>query len=312
MPGGLHRTGNRRLLRVALLAALIMGAATPALADETPEQSKPRIATVDWGQAQTLTAIGAPPVAAGQLVGYRSWVGGPDLPSTTRDIGLRAQPNMELLAQIAPDVITLTTLYGSLEPRLAQIAPAKIIDVYGTGGDVWANTIASTRALARLAERTMAGERLIADSELQIAELADRVQTPDPPVLVVQFMDARHVRVYGEGSLIKATLERLGIGSAWTADTTQWGFALVPIERLAEIGNARMVVMGPVPVGVVDELQASALWQNLPSVDHEPVYYIDAVWSFGGLPSATRFARLIVTALNAPPAGLPVRQGADS
>lgn len=256
-----------------------------------------RVAAIDWGQAQTLTAMGVPPVAAGEVESYNTWVGAPKLPASTIDIGLRAQPNLELLAQIDPDLITITSMYAGLKPLLSRIAPVKVIDIYSDDSPVWEATINATRALGRAVEHPEAAERLICRTKAKIAALAEQLPANVPPLLIVQFKDARHVRVYGQGSLIDATLERLGLDNAWRGPTGPWGAALVPLARLASIKHARMVVVEPIPVGVADALEDSVIWQRLPAVDGQPVLRIPGVWSYGGLPSATRFAKLIVDAL---------------
>ena len=87
------------------------------------------------------------------------------------------------------------------------------------------------------------------------------------------------------------------LDNAWQETTTRWGVATVALDRLARISDARIVVMGPVPVGVTDKIADNRIWQTLPAVQHTPPIYIPAVWSFGGLPSASRFARLIADAL---------------
>ncbi len=296
-PGARHRRAAiiKRVLALCLCAWVLSVHAQDQ--SESGATDIPRVAAIDWGQAQTLTALGVPPVAAGQIDSYNIWVGQPKLPATTQELGLRAQPNMELLSQLDLDLITLTSMYASSESRLSEIAPVKRIDIYQRAGDVWGNTLQATRELAQSVGRQQAGEQLIRDTEQQIATLAARLDDDTPALLVVQFMDARHVRVYGARSLIEATIERLGLTNAWQGETLMWGFALVPLQRLAEINDAVMVVMGPIPVGVEASLARSVIWQSLPIVRAGNVVHIPGVWSYGGLPSATRFARLIVDAM---------------
>ncbi|RUA22576.1 hypothetical protein DSL92_05165 [Billgrantia gudaonensis] len=44
------------------------------------------------------------------------------------------------------------------------------------------------------------------------------------PLLLVQFLDARHVRIYGSNSLPGIVLERLGLRNAWDSPSSRWGF----------------------------------------------------------------------------------------
>ena len=290
----------RALGRLLLVAGLLVGMAAHAA---------PRLVTVDWGIAQNLTAMGVPPIGVGQIAGYRSWVAGPPLPSATREIGLRAQPNMELLSQLDPDWILITELYAGQADRLAEVAPVSIVDVYFSQGDgdsdVWNNTIAAVNKLGTIAQRPAAAKALIARTQSAIQQQAARLPADTKPLLIVQFVDESHVRVYGEGSLVAATAERMGLDNAWQQATTRWGVATVALDRLARVPDAQIVVMGPVPVGVADKIADNRIWQTLPSVQHTPPIYIPAVWSFGGLPSASRFARLIADALTDAPAGPP-------
>jgi iron complex transport system substrate-binding protein len=74
-----------------------------------PPAPRRRIATVDWTIAETLLALGSPRWRWGMWP-YRAWVGEPQLPAGVIDIGLRAQPNRELLAELKPDLILISPL----------------------------------------------------------------------------------------------------------------------------------------------------------------------------------------------------------
>ncbi|WP_353219350.1 iron-siderophore ABC transporter substrate-binding protein [Salinisphaera sp. S4-8] len=286
---------SRRAIRIGwLLGLALFFCAMPGGAQA---KDTPRVAVIDWGQAQTLIALGAPPVAMSQIPAYNEWVAAPDVPDGVRDLGLRVQPNMELLSQLDIDVVTITSMYSGLRERLAPIAPVEMIDVYDGNGAVWDKTVESTRRLGALVGREAAAEALIDDTQARIAACAAQVPNDIKPLLVVQFMDARHVRVYTEDSLVGSVLKRMDIANAWQAGGNYWGFATVPLERLASIENARMVVVKPLPVGVAEEIESSVLWHHLPAVNNAPVLYVPPVWGFGGLPSASRFARVLVAAL---------------
>jgi iron complex transport system substrate-binding protein len=118
-----------------------------------------------------------------------------------------------------------------------------------------------------------------------------------PPLLVVQFIDERHVRVFGRHSLFEAVMQRLGLRNAWQGETNDWGFSVASLEQFLSIPEARLVVVDPIPVGVSERLQEPGLWQHLPLVQQAPVLHLPAVWSFGGVLAARRFATLLSEAL---------------
>lgn len=280
----------RRLrILVALLLALGLAASPRALA-------QPAIATLDWTLAETLVALGVTPVGVAQVDAYHAWVGAPRLPEASVDLGLRSQPNLELLANLAPDHLMISPMFANLAPRLSHIAPVTTLPLYTPGRETWPQLRDLTHEVGRLAEREAAAERLIAETEARLADLQQRLPERVPPLLVVQFMDERHVRVFGEGGLYQAVMARLGLENAWRGEPNAWGFSLVGLEQLAGL-EARLVVVEPYPVGVEAALADSGLWQQQPSVRNDSLITLPPVWSFGALPSAIRFAEHLVAAL---------------
>ncbi|MCK2184304.1 iron-siderophore ABC transporter substrate-binding protein [Halomonas getboli] len=274
---------------------LLLLAALPALADSPPLKT-PRLATLDWTLAETLTALGTPPAAVGQTDAYRAWVGEPTLPDSVVDLGLRTQPNLELLADLAPDRILVTPMFANLAPRLEAIAPVDDLTLYTPGRDTWAEMRELTRRVADIVDRPEAATRLIEDTESRLDDLKARLGADAPPLLIVQFMDARHVRVFGDNGLYQAVIDRLGLQNAWSGRTNAWGFSLVGLEALADL-DARLVVVEPYPAGVREALADSGLWQRLVERSRGEPLILPPVWSFGALPSARRFAEQLVTAL---------------
>ncbi|MCR3967456.1 ABC transporter substrate-binding protein [Aeromonas veronii] len=285
------------------LLAPFMLQAEPAMpaAAELPQtdavKSLPRIATVDWTIAETLLALGVTPLAVGDASPYQAWVGEPRLPAGVVDIGLRTQPNRELLAELKPDLILISPLAAPLAPTLSRIAPVSIIALYDGQTDLWQRLHEVTLTLARMVGKTAEGERLLAGLDQDLASMKAGLPADLPPLLVVQFIDERHVRVFGRHSLFDAVMTRLGLRNGWQEQTNDWGFSVVSIEQFMTLPTARLVVVDPIPVGVSERLQDPGLWQHLPLVRQAPVLHLPAVWSFGGVLAARRFAGLLSDAL---------------
>ncbi|WP_378080955.1 ABC transporter substrate-binding protein [Aeromonas bestiarum] len=285
-----------------LLAPFMLQAepAMPAAAD-LPQvdavKSVPRLATVDWTIAETLLALGVTPLAVGDVSSYRAWVGEPLLPAEVVDIGLRAQPNRELLAELKPDRILISPLAAPLAPTLSRIAPVQSIALYDPQTDLWQRLHEATLTIAALVNKTAEAERLLAGLDRDLAQMRAELPVDLPPLLVVQFIDERHVRVFGRHSLFEAVMQRLGLRNAWQGETNAWGFSVASIEQFMALPAARLVVVDPIPVGVSERLQEPGLWQHLPLVRQAPVLHLPAVWSFGGVLAARRFASLLNEAL---------------
>lgn len=305
---GAPRLAILRSLLIALILTTCSAAADTgpqSVPSVTPEsearESVPageRLVVLDWTLLETLIALGFPPAAAADLEGYQTWVGAPALPEGIVDIGLRNQPNLELLSQLNPDRFLIPPLFANVAPLLSRIGPVETLPLYSDEGPLWPNLREFTRAVARYTPEPNAAGKLINRVESRLDAIAGALPADLPPFLIVQFMDSRHVRVFGDNSLYDAVFERLGIANAWQGKTNAWGFSLVGIEALAEKGNLsasspRLLVVEPMPPGLREEMQSSGLWQSLPAVSRGGVLYLPPAWSFGGLPSAQRFAELL-------------------
>ncbi|RQW71777.1 iron-siderophore ABC transporter substrate-binding protein [Halomonas sp. YLB-10] len=285
---GLFRSGGYHSLAWLALSAWLL---------TSPASATPRIASLDWTLAETLIALDAPPVALAQVDDYESWVGLEAPPGAT-DIGLRTQPNLELLSELDPDAIVISPMFANLAPRLSSIAEVKQLAMYSGEGTFWSQSLALTRHLGELVDRQNAAEALIEETEAYIADIAARLPEDTRPLLLLQFMDERHVRLFGEHSLYQAVLTRMGLTNAWQGTTNAWGFSLIGIEQLANYPEARIVVVEPYIAGVREALADSGLWRHLGSVQRDDVVTLPPVWSFGALPSARRFATLLGDALS--------------
>lgn len=289
---------NRLLKKMAsCLVGLLLPLAAQADTSPTASAPVPRIATVDWTLAETLLALGVTPLAVGDAGPYQAWGGEPRLPAGVVDIGLRTQPNRELLAELKPDLILISPLAAPLAPTLSRIAPVSTIALYDAQTDLWQRLHEVTLTLARMVGKTAEGEQLLAGLERDLTRMQAELPADLPPLLVVQFIDERHVRVFGRHSLFDAVMTRLGLRNGWQEQTNDWGFSVVSIEQFMTLPTARLVVVDPIPVGVSERLQEPGLWQHLPQVRQAPVLHLPAVWSFGGVLAARRFAGLLSDAL---------------
>ncbi|BBI65023.1 hypothetical protein HSBAA_63290 [Vreelandella sulfidaeris] len=236
--------------------------------------AKAQWATVDWTIAETLLAIDAPVSSVAQQSDYHAWVGEPRIPNSATDMGLRSQPNLELLAQAPPEQILISPMFAGLTPRLERIAPVTSFSLYSPATDTWQEMQTLTRQLGELTERQTQAEQLITETHDLMASLRESSpsQSDTAPLLMVQFMDARHVRVFGDNSLYNAVLEQLELSNAWEQTTNAWGFSLVGIEALARYPEAMLVIIEPLPAGVEAQLADSGLWQQLPSVKTTTFY----------------------------------------
>ncbi len=238
-----------------------------------------------------LLSLGITPRAVADIAGYRVWAVSPPLPESVLDLGSRGEPSMERIATIKPDLIVTASGYGLDANRLQRFAPVETLKLYEGSATALSDTAREfVRLAAHLGRRPQAEERiakLSTDLAAMRAELATRKL---PRVAVVSLFDDRHARVYGRNGLFQDVLDQLGVENAWTGATSAWGFATVSFEKLVTLGDCIIVSLQPVPANVKIRIQQSRLWAALPAVRRQQVINIPAVWPFGGIAAADRFA----------------------
>jgi len=297
--GGAGRIGDAgawRLTRrqcIGGLTAAWLGAATLPGRAARPD----RVACLEWTSSEMVVSLGVAPLAVADVQGYRDWVAGPALPPETIDLGSRGEPNLELLYELAPQLITGAYGYGLDEAPFARIAPVFNVPFYDGTSTPYRQAEGETLKLGLRLGREAEAESLIRATAAAIAEAkALLAGQAGRPLAVVSMFDDRHVRVYGKGSLLQDVLDRLGLENAWTGATSSWGFVTMGIEELVSIGEARLVSLDPIPPHVRIRIDESTLWANLPCVRAGNVTTIPPVWPFGGLAAAARFAGLLAAA----------------
>ena len=276
----------------------LLGLAPMLLAAAPARAGAARVVALDFGLAQTLLALGVVPAGLPSPAQYREWVVEPPLPAGVADIGGRSQPNMEALAELAPDLILTVAEHDAILPRLQAIAPVLRLPIYTELQDPWRLSEAAARAIGAAIGRREAAERLIAATDSRYAEartaLAGRSVRP---LLLASFLDPRHIRLYGAGSILQAALDRLGLRNAWSGRTGIWGSATVGLDTLAPLTDAALFAIDPQPPAIEAVLAASPLWQALPLVRDGRVFTLPPVLMFGTLPAADRFASLLLPRL---------------
>lgn len=286
--------------RAFLISVAAFAAAGSSFAGARPG---PRLAAIDWAMLETAIALGEMPVAACELIRYRAGSEALPVPAGVTDLGPRGSPNYELLQLVRPDLILSSPFYQQSEARLGRIAPVLSLPFFTPGEPPVAKAMAALTDLARAIDRPEAAAKALAQVEARIAALRTRLAPfADRPVSLVDIGDARHLRAFGFDSLFGDMLARLGLVNAWP-ERTQFSFrAPLPIERLADAPEARLVIIGEIPVEARQALSRSILWQHLPAVAGKRVYHLPEVDAYGGLPSALRFGELLADALEAGPA----------
>ena len=282
---------GRRMNSVATIVMLLGLLLVPVV-----HSASLRVVALDWACAETAQALGVTPVGMAQLADYRLWSGDMPMPESVVDVGLRMEPNLELIRALRPDLILLSPMQQASVPLLERIAPVQII-AFNTPEqpDSYQQARVATRQLARLLGRPAQGERLLRATEQALTRLGERLRANGEPrpVYLLRFADRRHGWVLGANSLFGGGLAAAGVTLAWRQQTNLWGCSTVPLTALMAEPEAVVVYIAPLPFPSMAALDDNQLWRRLPAVREGRLVGLPPVWLGNGLPSLIAFSRLL-------------------
>lgn len=253
------------------------------------------IASPDWGNAATLTAMGYPPIATGDMRVWDQWVADPKLPDYVVDLGIRYQPNIELIAQLPVDMVIDNFFYEHARGLYGEGVAAESITFVPKGKTAqWSDYTEPTRKLGEVINEPELAERYIAASQQDINQAGRLLSQHYPKVekfAVVQFADANNLRMYAANSLFQPALDLMGKQLIANGEGNEWGFVQTPLSELAKLDtDVCLLVVQPVSPITKAEVEKSLIWQRL-DYDNTRCYgELPPVWIYGGLSSLVTLA----------------------
>ncbi len=258
------------------------------------------IVSPDWGNAATLTAMGHAPIATGDIRVWDRWVGRPNLPASTTDIGIRYQPNAELVAQLPVDMVIDNYFYEHARNLYGDVPAESVMFAAKGEAATWADYTEPTRALGALIDNPKLAEDYIVQSQKEIQLASQHFQNSYPKVkkfAVVQFVDANNMRMYVDNSLFKVALDQMGKELMILGKGNAWGFFKIRMKDLAQLDDETcLLIIDPISPITKAEIEDSLIWQRLGYGDNRCMAELPPVWIYGGMSSLVSLANNLSTA----------------
>lgn len=291
---------RRDLLAVGLAVGggTLAGCWPPRLPQAAASPAVPRIAALGWACAQTVLALGVVPLVIPEIERYGRLVVEPEIPSSVREIGLRTEPNLELLQDLAPDLIIIDPSLTAATPRLKMVAPVEVFTIFKPGGRPLETARRSTETLARRLGIEAQCAAYLARFDAAMAAAAERLRGDGgTPLYLVSEIARNRALVFGPNSLYQDVLDRFGLKNAWTGHSGPWGHTSVGLEVLAAVPDARLILMTSRVADIQALLEASPVLRTLPFLRSGRLTVLGNQFFYGGIPAAERFARLLAERL---------------
>lgn len=290
---------RRGLLAASLgLGGALLDGSPMAIARPAPSQAVPRVAALGWACAQTLLALGVVPLAIPEIERYGKLVVEPEIPPAVREVGLRSEPNLELLQSLAPDLIIIDPSLAAAIPRLKLIAPVEVFTIFKPGGHPLQTARNSTIELARRLGVQAACDAYLARFDAVMDESRERLRASGSrPLYLVSEIARNRALVFGPNSLYQDVLDQFSLKNAWTGQSGPWGHTSVGLELLAAVPDARLLLLSSRVADVKALLTASPVLRTLPFLRSGRLTVLGNQFFYGGVPAAQRFARLLAERL---------------
>ncbi|MCG6495977.1 ABC transporter substrate-binding protein [Kitasatospora sp. A2-31] len=243
-----------------------------------------RVVVLDSGELDDVTLLGITPVGAvsphmkteGGFPGYLK-----DKVKDTKEVGPMAEPNLELIASLKPDLILSSKVrHAKVYDKLNAIAPTVLAE---TTGFPWKENLALyAQALGKEAE----AKKALADYEARAAKLGEAIKAKyngtAPSASVVRFV-AGPTRLYQKQSFSGVVLKDVGLGRPASQDVDK-SMLEVSAEQINQAdADLVFVTVADDPTKTKQsEVQGTPVWQGLNAVKNGKVFNVpDETWMSG-------------------------------
>ncbi len=259
-----------------------------------------RVVALQWDTLENLIGLGITPVGAADIESWDAWVVEPKLPAGIRSVGTRAEPNLERIAELKPDLIIIGPTQLDIVKHLEEIAPVLVFENFrGTNPHNQAQVaFEQLDTLARLFERKTQAQALRAQWE-QTRENCRRQILAHfgkmPEVQVIRFSSLTTAFVYTQNSIAEYVIDQLGMRQPIRKPATDYGLTQVRLRDLKNLTETYVVYIRP--FSQEKKLLQSILWQATPFARKHRVAAVEPYWSHGGALSVALTAERITQAL---------------
>jgi ABC-type Fe3+-hydroxamate transport system substrate-binding protein len=264
-----------------------------------------RVVALEWGEIEMLVSLGVMPVGVSDVKGYGTWVTAAALDSSVKDVGTRAEPSVDSIVALQPDLVVMEVERGST--LVAQIE--KYVPVLVTKGSDARDNLARMRndltMIATAVGKTEEAKRELADFDAALADgkkkLADAGAGGQQFAIADGWKEGSTVsiRMFGQGALVSQIGIQLGLRNAWTGTVDElWGLGQTDVEGLTALKDQDLRFFYSASDGTdvfADGLAGNPIWDSLPFVQQRKVHKMpNGIWTFGGPLSGRQYIDQLV------------------
>lgn len=269
-------------------------------------QSEPKVVALNWSAAEMLLSLGIQPQAVTSRNGYRKWQSNsPALPDDVVDVGNRAFPNFPLLMQLQPDLIVgYPFRHARISDDLNRIAPTLLLQQFGRVDQPQYRYMLQMRrnylTLAQQLSKAELAQAQLDDMDVELARLKQQIVLAGlagKAVAYGKFVGMGYgLRVFSTQSLAASVANEIGLDYAWDRHLPGKDFTHLQLEQIQLLEDTALILVKE-SQSKGERMTLSPLWAQHEFVQNDDIYYVPALWSFGGPVSVIRMARAFAATL---------------
>lgn len=260
-----------------------------------------RVVALEWAEVEMLDTLGADVVGAADPKGYATWNASAELDPDTEDVGYRAEPSVDAIMALDPDLVVLEKDGG--DALIRQMDKAGVPVLVTAGSDASRNLDRMredfTMIAQALGEEAEAAE-VLADLDRKIAETREDIAKAGNDgvsfALADGWMEGSNVniRMFAQGALFSDVAEEVGLENAWSKKGDEmWGLMTTDVEGISSLKaheDLTFVYSSSAEPDVFAEgLSKNAIWKSMPFVEKGNLHRLESgTWTFGG-PASIEF-----------------------
>lgn len=267
-----------------------------------------RVVALEWTYVEDLLALGIQPVGIADIEGYNEWVKIPvALDDTVVDVGDRSEPNLEIIAQLKPDlIIGVNFRLAENYDDLSAIAPTLVFNPYPDDLTVsqYAEMTTTFSTIATAVNRETEGQAVLAHMEDTYARAQAALEAAgrEGEAFIVSqgwtYDSVATFRLFTDNAMAVQILEQIGLENAWDDAPQLYGFTEIGIEGFADLKDQAFNFFYVAQDSDNEFFANSPLWSNLAFVEAQQAYWMGGdVWLFGGPLSAEALVETVLTSM---------------
>ncbi|UOR13071.1 ABC transporter substrate-binding protein [Halobacillus amylolyticus] len=281
-----------------------------AMGDQTIEGTPKKVVVLEWTYAEDLQALGMEPVGVAGLDQYGEWVDvGIPFSDKVENVGTRAEPNLEAIARLDPDlIIGVKFRHEQIADQLKEIAPTVMFAPYSeeSAQNQYQSMIDEFNKVAKIVGKEAKAEEVLTNMKQTFKDQQARLEEAgytDINYVITQAFTSQNtptLRLFTDNSMVSHVMKNIGMTNAFESDKLEvYGYTQTTVETLQNYQDAHFFYIVQEEDNIFSkQLAGNPVWEDLAFVKEDRTYQLPgSTWTFGGPLSAQVLAEQIVTSM---------------